>query len=467
MSAENGRPKNGFKRSGNPYTRVVSSVIFPLHERIKGHSTVRIHQFMERSQWWSPEELRGLQTARLRTFLSSVQQRVPFYRRLFADIGFQPSCLTSLQDLASLPFLSKDIIRAHTDDLKAEGARGLTRSNTGGSTGEPLIFFVSKQRTSHDVAAKWRATRWWQLDIGDPEVVVWGSPVELQAQDWLRFLRDRLLRTHLLPAFEMSPRRLDEFVDTITRLRPRMMFGYPSALALIAQHAERRGISMADLGIQVVFVTAERLFDHQRKLIESTFQCRVANGYGGRDAGFIAHECPDGGMHITAEDVIVEVVNPEGQVLPPGKAGEVVVTHLATEEFPFIRYRTADVAILDENLCPCGRGLPLLKEIQGRATDFIVATDGTVMHGLALIYVVRDVEGVQNFQIMQEERDHIRVQLVTGSDFDERSIESMRAGIRKRLGSGVDVSFERVRHISPSPSGKYRYVMSKVAPPVG
>jgi phenylacetate-CoA ligase len=87
----------------------------------------------------------------------------------------------------------------------------LARFNTGGSSGEPLIFLIGKERISHDVAAKWRATRWWGVDIGDPEIVVWGSPIELTAQDRIRQFRDRLLRTQLLPAFEMSESQARRF----------------------------------------------------------------------------------------------------------------------------------------------------------------------------------------------------------------------------------------------------------------
>ena len=90
-------------------------------------------------------------------------------------------------------------------------------------------------------------------------------------------------------------------------------------------------------------------------------------------------------MHITSEDIIVEIVDGDGQVLPVGESGEIVVTHLSTRDFPFVRYRTGDMGILNSELCSCGRGLPVLKEVQGRSTDFLVAQDGTVLHGLALI----------------------------------------------------------------------------------
>ena len=100
-------------------------------------------------------------------------------------------------------------MRANTEAFKATGARDLTRSNTGGSSGEPLIFYLGKRRISADVAAKLRATRWWGVDIGDPEVVVWGAPVELSKQDRVRELRDRLFRTKLLSAFDMTEETMD------------------------------------------------------------------------------------------------------------------------------------------------------------------------------------------------------------------------------------------------------------------
>lgn len=447
-------------------TRLVSGLVFPLQERLKKHSTVADRRAMEDSQWWPRERLEALRVQRLRALLTHAAAHVPYYRDLFARIGFDPAAVSSLTDLQRLPFLDKPLIRAHTDALKADDARGLARFNTGGSSGVPLIFYIGLERVSRDVAAKWRATRWWGVDIGDPEIVLWGSPIELGAQDRVRLLRDRLMRTRLLPAFEMSDAKVDSFIDEIRALRPKMLFGYPSAFAHIARHAQRQGVRMDDLGIKVVFVTSERLYDHQRTLIEQSFGAPVANGYGGRDAGFIAHQCPSGSLHITAEDVIVEIVDREGRVLPPGESGEIVVTHLATRDFPFVRYRTGDVGVVaapDDAPCACGRTLPVLKEVQGRSTDFIVARDGTVMHGLALIYIVRDMPGVAGFRIEQESLDLTRVKVMTEPGFPADGDARIRAGMKARLGESVEVVVEHVAQIAAEGSGKFRYVVSKVA----
>lgn len=445
------------------YTLAVSHLLFPLHEKIKHHDSVSIRKRLEKQERWPPEQLEKWRVARLREFLTRIGQSVPYYRELFAKIDFDPTTVSSTSDLSRLPITDKSTMRIAGDSLKADGADDLTRYNTGGSSGEPLIFYIGKDRKSHDVGSKWRVTRWWGVDIGDPEIVVWGSPIELGAQDRLRLLRDRFLRTKLLPAFEMSEKNLDHFVDVIRKSRPTMLFGYPSSLSLIATHARTRGISMNQLGIRVAFVTSERLYDEQRKIISEVFGCPVANGYGARDAGFLAHECPEGGMHLQSEDIIIEIVGSDGKVLPPGQSGEIVVTHTATSHFPFLRYRTGDIAALSTEPCTCGRTLPLLKEIQGRSTDFVVAADGTIMHGLALIYTVRDVPGVERFKIVQHSLNHTEVLLVASAKFDAAGEARIVRDYKARLGQEVNITINRVDQIPPEKSGKFRYVVSHVS----
>jgi len=444
------------------YTRVVSGLLFPVHEQLKGHSTVRVRKEMECTQWLSTDELSDLQAMRLNAFLADVYRHVPYFRQLMDGAELRPNGSSGLEDLPRLPLLSKDDIRAHGSELKADDARGLARFNTGGSTGEPLVFLIGKERVSHDVAAKWRATRWWGVDIGDREIVVWGSPIEVDAQDRVRSVRDQLFRTRLLPAFEMSSDNLSRFVEAIQRFRPRMLFGYPSALALIARHAERAGAELTSLDIRVVFVTSERLYDDQRATIERVFGCPVANGYGGRDAGFIAHACPAGRLHITAEDIIVEIVDGEGKRLSTGETGEIVITHLATRDFPFIRYRTGDIGTLSDEACPCGRSLPVLKNVEGRATDFVVASDGTVMHGLALIYVLRGLPEIERFKIVQESLQVTRVLIQSGSDLSTGRKRLIETEFRNRLGTDVRIALEEVKELPQDPSGKFRYVVSHV-----
>ena len=446
------------------YSALCSNVLFPLHERIKGHDSVARRRELEASQWWSADVQQAARVKKLRAFLSDIGTRVPYYRDLFQSLNFDPAAVQSTDALLALPLMTKGTIRSNLDNLKAVDHGPLSRYNTGGSSGEPLVFYIGKSRKSHDVAAKWRATRWWDVDIGDKELVVWGSPVELNTQDRVRRLRDGIMRSQLLPAFDMSRVNLDRFVQTIRSTRPTMLFGYPSSLSLIAQHARKSGIALDDVGITVAFVTSERLYDEQRAVIREVFGCPVANGYGARDAGFIAHECPSGSLHLSAEDLIVETVRPDGTPTQDDEAGEIVITHMATADFPFVRYLTGDVGTLSKRSCACGRTLPLLENVEGRTTDFVVARDGTIMHGLALIYSVRDLPGVERFRIEQMSLDLCVVYLVAGPAVGEAEESGIIRDFKARLGQSVLVEIRRVGSMPNEKSGKFRYVVSHVTP---
>jgi phenylacetate-CoA ligase len=447
-------------------TRLISGILFPLHELAKKHHSVALRRELERTQWARPAEIEAMQLATLRSFLANAGRTVPYYRRLFERSGFHPDRVAHVRDLAQLPFLTKPLIRENCEALKAEAAGPLIRYNTGGSTGEPLVFFMGMSRVSHDVAAKWRATRWWGVDIGDCEAVLWGSPIELGKQDRVKHWRDRLFRSHLLPAFQMSESQMSRYLDRLARLRPRMLFGYASALALLASHAQREGRKVDELGIRVAFATGETLYPGQREIIGRVFGCPVANGYGSRDGGFIAHECPQGSLHLSAEHIVVELVDEAGQLVAPGEVGEVVVTHLATPEFPLIRYRTGDMAAQATSPCRCGRGLPVLEKVLGRSTDFIRTPSGNLMHALALIYEVREKPGVRAFKFIQDEDLSLELLLVAGPELTADVERQIVAGLMARMGAGGRLKITRVAEIPPEKSGKYRYVVSRAGAPL-
>lgn len=446
------------------YTKFVSTMLFPFHEWLKKHDTVKIKRALEKSQWLTTQEILNIQQKKLQHLVAKTIIDVPYYRQLFQQLNITAADIKCVADLQKLPFLDKNTIRENFADFKSTQAGIVKPFTTGGSSGTPLTFLLGNERVSHDIAEKWRATRWWDVDIGDKEIVAWGSPIELGAQDKVRILRDKLFRSTLIPAFDMTEDKLLGFIDQIKAIQPRMLFGYPSVFSLIAKTALAQKIDLTKLGIKVVFVTSERLYPYQREIIEKVFNAPVANGYGSRDAGFIAHQCPHGKMHISAEDIIVEIIDKDGQVVENGKKGEIVITHLATSDFPFIRYKTGDIAALDTQSCRCGRGLSVLKDIEGRTTDFVVAANGTVMHGLALIYILRELDGIKEFKIIQETKLHTRVQLVPseGSELAIQLQEQLITGFKARLGDEVVVELEIVKQIEAENSGKFRYVISKV-----
>ena len=447
------------------YSSGVARVLFPLHERIKGHDTVAIRDALEGSQWHGADALRALQGERLRALAASVSAHVPYYRGVFRDASLHVDDFSSVAALAALPVIDKATIRANFDRWRADDATALAAQQTSGSSGEPLHFLLSRHRVSFDIAAKWRATRWWDVDFGDREIVLWGSPLETSRQDRVRHLRDRLFRSRLIPGRDLTAAHMDAILGSIRTFRPRMLFGYPSALSRLAFRARETGVGMGDLGIRVAFCTSEVLRPEWREAIASTFGCGVANEYGARDAGFIARECPSGGLHITAEELIVEVVDDTGTPLPAGEEGDIVVTNLAGPEFPFIRYRTGDRGALSLRSCACGRGLPLIEAIGGRANDGLVSTAGGWVHGSAINHALREMPGLQAYRVVQESLHHVRIALVMQDELADGAADELARHVRALLGDAVQVDISRVAHIPPEPNGKFRHIVCCVERP--
>src|SRR5262249_1770898 len=420
---------------------------------------------MHRDQWLPMPRLRRLQARRLRALLECAQARVPYYTELFRDLRFDARKIHDPDQLRELPFLTKQIIRENLPRLRNKDARRVKRFSTGGSTGAPVTFFLGSARVSSDIAARIRAEGWFGIKFTDPEFAIWGSPLEINKQERVRSFRDWLLQTRLLSAFEMDSPTMTRYLDEIESRGCCRIFGYPSSIVLLCEHADREKRDLRRLGIKGVFVTAEYLHDKWRARIENSFGCRVANGYGGRDSGFVAHECPAGGMHITADRLIVEIVDEHGVVQPPGVPGEIVVTNLDTPEMPFVRYRTGDIGVLSDQRCSCGRTLPLFERIDGRKTDFVVAPDGRMLHGLSLIYVLREITGISAFRITQKELTNFQIELVCNSQYEIVSESRIRKEFHQRLRAAVSVEIRYLESIPTTMSGKMRYVSSEVSPP--
>jgi phenylacetate-CoA ligase len=438
-------------------------LLFPLQEWAKGHPTLRILKDMEALDRGSPTAVEQFQSARLRDLIGYAYENVPYVRGVMHEAGLEPSDIQCPQDLARLRLTKKADIRQNREKLRSKRAGRLTPFSTGGSTGSPLLFDLPQERIAAAVACRQRVTRWWGLSLGDREFALWGSPVELTRQDRLRRLRDRLFATELFSAFDMSEATMSRYLDRLAKGGYRIIFAYPSSIYLLCQHARKQGTNLRKIGIKVVFVTGEILFPHQRELISETFNCPVANGYGGRESGFIAHECPQGGMHVMADATVVEVLDAEGRPVPDGEPGELVVTDLYSREFPFLRYATGDVGVRSSRKCACGRPLPLLERIEGRTTDFITAPDGTVMHALSLIYILREIEGIEQFRIRQRALACFHVELVRNQRYRMESESRIRAGLERRLRAPLTVTIEYLPGLAPEASGKFRQVISDLA----
>jgi phenylacetate-CoA ligase len=309
-------------------------------------------------------------------------------------------------------------------------------------------------------AARMRAHRWFDVEVGAREIVLWASPIELTRQDRIRQIRDWWLNSRLLSAFDLGEDGLARYAEVIRRDRPVKMYGYASALFLLAAYFERESLPPPSR-LRAVFTTAEPLFDFQRKTIEAALGCPVGVEYGCRDGGLVALECPEGGLHIAAEGMYVEILDPDAD----GR-GEIALTNLVSHAFPIIRYRTGDVGSLDPSPCRCGRGLPKLRGVEGRRTDFLVTPGGRVLHALSAIYVLREIPAVREFRIVQEAVDHLVVHLVLRQPIGPTEEASMRAQFTALFGPDMRVDIVRADSLPRTASGKFRYVESRVAQPI-
>ena len=440
------------------------NLVCPLHEGLLHRPTFARLRALEKSQWSAPDELRALQGCKLRALLGHAADRTRFYADRFRAAGIDPRRDDPFEILKDLEPVSKADLRVHRDELVWRDAPGgLFECNTGGSSGEPLIFCFDRRRQAYDSAARIRTHRWFGVDVGEREFYLWGSPIEVSRTDRLKRLRDALFNHRLCSAFSMTPARLDRYLDEIEWFQPACLFGYPSSLELLATHARARGRRLRTPRLRAVFVTGEVCYPHYRETLEDYFQVPVADCYGSREAGFIAHECPEGNLHLTAENVIVEILR-EGQRVAPGEAGEIVVTHLDAYAQPFIRYRTGDVGRLKAGRCACGRGLPLLDVVQGRDTDFLYLPDGTVKHALSIIYPLRGLDGLAWFRVVQDEHFAVTVEAVRAAENKTLTPAQVASAVRPVVGEELKLEARFLERIPETGSGKYRYVISQARP---
>jgi phenylacetate-CoA ligase len=454
-----------------PHPWLSRRVVYPLHERMLKRPTFAYLGSLQESQWLSRGDLERLQMQKLTELLRTASAHSPWHaeRMRVAGLDTEEGCApVTFDDLRRLPVMTKQDARANVDRLRWTGVPGgASRYNTGGSSGEPLIFYFGRRRQASDAAGRIRARRWWGVDVGDREVYLWGAPAELNKTDRIKTLRDGLLNQLVLNAFAMSAPNMDAYLDAVQGFRPRCIYGYASSVALLAARASARGMRLRLPELRVVCTTGEPLFPHQRKLIEYVFGVPAANEFGSRDIGFTAHQTPQGQMLLMSESIVLEVLDPAGRPVEAGELGEAVMTGLCSDAQPFIRYRTGDMVRLSTQPCSDGRGLDVLDEVVGRTTDFVVRPDGVIMHALAVIYVLRAVEGIAEFKLVQHALRDVEVLVVPDGRWSNACHAQVMAGLAARLGNEVRIRIRLLEAIPVEASGKYRYVVSNVPLPRG
>jgi len=437
------------------------NIIYPLQEALLHRPTFSYLKELEKSQWTSREEIEALQLKKLHQLLSIASQHCPWHSRRIKKATINPAGCT-LEEFHNLPTMDKKDAQIHGEEMVWKNVPGgLYQYSTGSSSGQPLIFQFGRMRQAADAAGRIRARRWWGVNVGDPEVYLWGAPVELNKTDKIKTIRDRLLNQLVLNAFAMSPEKMGKYLQTIEQFKPKCIYGYASSVALLAAYAQNnKKIVLPDL--KVICTTGEPIYPDQRKLIEETFNVPVANEYGCRDVGLLAHETPDRQMLFLSESTLLEVQDSHGNPVAPGETGEAVLTGLCSEAQPFIRYRTGDMLSVSLDTDKQGRGLHVINQIEGRSTDFLVHKNGSIMHALSVIYILRETEGVEQFKIIQQSIGEFEILVVANSRWNNTSKETITSQFKARFGQDTLIKISITDEILPEASGKIRQVVSKV-----
>jgi len=434
-------------------------VLLPMHERLRGRRTLKYYRKLQCDEMLAGNIIKSYQEEKFSKLIQHCFDNVSYYQDIFSSIGIYSANDIDISDLIKLPILERDNIRKNLKNIIAvKGYKGkLIKYNTGGSTGEPLVFFTDIDKESQHNAQKLRARSWFGVMPGSRQVDFWGSPIELDKLSKIRIWKDKTLLNHrVLSAFNLTEERLTVYAKVLKRFRPRLIYGYPTVIYRMADYIKKHPFIMEGWQPQLISCTSEMLYDHQRNIIADVFGCYVANEYGSRDAGLIAHECPLGKMHIAMEHVFVEVDNPD-----QNGVGDLLITNLDGYGMPLIRYRVGDRGCLGEDKCACGLQSPILTKLEGRVNDFIVGKDGKLIHSLAPIYVLRNIPKIQQFKLLQYKNLSLEIFIVADSIIQNSELEDVKLMLRKILSLRVPVKFTFVKTIEPEKSGKYRWVVSK------
>ena len=445
------------------YTNFVKNVYFPLTQRIKGQSVLNYLLFLEKTQNYSLQQMQDLQWIRLMTILKHTAENIPYYRDRISSKDVK-----SYEDFLKIPFLTKSDIQTNKKKLLNPNHKGRKWiGRTSGSTGLAIQFFVDNNYCSYDWASRWRARRWFDVNIGDREVALWGRPIHSKFARWWGGVKARLQNMLLLSAFDLTEENLDFYWEKIKKFQPSFLYGYSTVLTRLAQFIKEKEVSAEDLQVKAIFATGETLYQSSRKLLKSVFNCPVAIEYGCSEVGGFAYECPEGGLHISAENVFVEFLDEKGQPVKPGETGEVVVTGLTNFYMPFIRYKIGDLGSLKDEICPCGRGLPLMELDTSKLEDVILTSKGKVFSSKLFDYInlalmAKNIKGIRQFKVYQKSIDMFYVEVIKDTEFSNKAVEFFLQKMKEFVGENIKINIKFVSRIPREKTGKLRYFVSEI-----
>lgn len=426
---------------------------------------------LEMSQWWTPERLVQEQFRQLAHVVSHAHRTVPFYRRRFEELGIEPSHLASPEGWRQLPLLSRRDIQLAGDLLhssetpKTHGH--VSQTQTSGSTSQPVRTLGTELAGFFWRAMTLREHFWHRRDFresfaairytGDTEAL---PPDGRRSDNW-GSATVGLFATG--PAFLLNVRSsLEEQTHWLERVNPGYLLGYPSVLLGIAELFERRGRTLPRLRELRTF--GEILEPECRAACQRVFGVKIVDMYSSQEVGYLALQCPENEhYHVMSENVLVEVLNDQGQPCQAGETGRLVVSTLHNFAMPLLRYDIGDYAEVGPP-CSCGRGLPTLSRILGRQRNLLVMPNGERRWPIFDAGErPEDLPPIYQFQIIQRSLSKVEINVVRDADFSPQEADIVKRYVQQMLGHPFDVMIRRVDAIPRSRTGKFEDFISEVS----
>ena len=444
------------------------SILLPLYWKyIKKWRVLERYKKLKEHQWKTIEENRNLQRIKLFKLIKYASQNIPYYKRIIKEYNIQFSEDTIFDDIKKFPLLTKDIIRNNFDELSKFRDNTYYRNTSGGSTGEPVIFYQDRNYLEWGIATKILFDEWAGRKIGDPMVKLWGSTQDILmgGQDFKRYLKQQLYGVTTLGSTMMTEKDMYEYVQRINHIKPRLILAYANCIGELTRFIQKYHLSI--YSPQAIMTSACVLYPEIRARIEKVFRAPVFNRYGSREVGDIACNCEKStGLHLIPDIHYLEIMDKNEKEVNKGERGEIIITSLTNYTMPLIRYKIGDRGILSNKDCKCGHGLPLLEKVEGRIVGHFKNKRGDIVSGGFFFAILLFRENIKQYQVIQETIDYISINLVlidkTKLKDMDKDFKEINQAIWKVMGNDTIIKYNIVNEIEPSTSGKYMYTFSRV-----
>jgi phenylacetate-CoA ligase len=217
--------------------------------------------------------------------------------------------------------------------------------------------------------------------------------------------------------------------------------------------------------LKAIFCFGENIYDWQREFLEKFFKCRVHGQYGHREQCVLAGTCEKSNFyHIFPDYGLVELIDRNGQqITKEDESGEIVATGFHTGIFPFIRYRTEDIATYTTYRCECGRNYPLFKLIGGRVQDFMVSKTKRLVPLMGVLQLIaKSSPNMKEYQLYQDREGEIILHIVKKEGFSDDDVHHIRENFQTRLGDEFSLSVVYMDSIPLTSRGKYQFLIQKL-----